>query len=126
MTKLRVGEEVFGLEESVSGASLGDLYQLKVQTRRDGLPGVSVRTISEALAAAGERASEPGFTALDLLDDEVFLQNLVGLVFLARRRAGHQITVEQAGSVSFQDIELIADEADGVGEFPKGEAPDVE
>ena len=125
MTKLRVGEEVFGLEESVSGASLGDLYQLKVQTRRDGLPGVSVKTISEALTRAGERASEPGFNSVDLLDDEVFLQNLAGLVFLARRRAGQPVTFEQAAQVSFQDVELIADESDDVGELPKGEAPDV-
>lgn len=125
MTKLRVGEEVFGLEESVSGASLGDLYQLKVQTSRDGLPGVSVKTISEALTRAGERASEPNFDTLDLLDDEVFLQNLVGLVFLARRSAGQQVTFEQAAQVSFQDIELIADDTEEP-ELPKDEEPVVE
>lgn len=125
MTKLRVGEEVFGLEESVSGASLGDLYQLKVQTRKDGLPGVSVKTISDALVRAGERAAEPDFQTVDLLDDEVFLQNLVGLVFLARRRAGQQVSFDEASRVSFQDIELIADDVE-VSELPKDVEPDVE
>ena len=98
---------------------------MKVQTRRDGLPGVSVKTISEALTRAGERASEPNSNTLDLLDDEVFLQNLVGLVFLARRRAGQNVSVDEASQVSFQDIELIADDTEEP-ELPKDEEPVVE
>lgn len=118
MTSIRLGSEVFSLEESVNGATLGDLYALKVQTRVDGSPGVSVKTISDTFIRIGERAQEPDFEQLELLDDDVFLQNMVGIVFLARRKAGHEITVADAGRVSFNDIELIADEAEEEAEAP--------
>ena len=110
MTGIRVGETVYSLEDSVNGASLGDLYALKVQTRKDGSPGVSVKTISESLTRAGELASTDGFSMLDLLDDEVFIQNLAGLAFLARRKGGDKITFEEAFEVSFQELQIIPDD----------------
>lgn len=125
MTSIRVGEAVFSLEESVNGAALGDLYALKVQTRKDGSPGVSVKTISETFTRIGEMAQRDDFSPLDMLDDDVFIQNMVGVVFLARRKAGEQITVDDAARVSFDDIGFVADddEADAV---PLDEADDPE
>lgn len=110
MTSIRVGSETYSLHESVNGASLGDLYSLKVQTRKDGSPGVSVKTISETFIRIGELAASDGFSPVDLLDDDVFIQNMVGVVYLARRKAGEQITVEDAASVSFNDIEFVTED----------------
>ena len=119
MTTIRVGSESYSLQESVAGASLGDLYALKVQTRRDGFPGVSVKTISETFERIGELAAEGGLSPADLLDDDAFLQNMIGLVFLARRKAGESITVEDAGRVSFTDIAFEVDD-DEDESAPKG------
>ena len=114
MTSIRVGETVFSLEESVSGAALGDLYALKVQTRKDGSPGVSVKTISETFKRVGELAQQEDFNPLDMLDDDTFLQNLIGVVCLARRKAGEQITFDDAAQVSFDEIGFEDDAADDI------------
>lgn len=112
MTTIRVGSESYSLQESVAGASLGDLFTLKVQTRRDGFSGVSVKTISDTFSRVGELAAAGELSPADLLDDDAFLQNMIGLVFLARRKAGENITVEDAGRVSFTDIAFEVDEDD--------------
>jgi len=122
LTSIRVGETVYSLEESVNGAALGDLYALKVQTRRDGSPGVSVKTISETFKRIGEMAQKPDFSPLDMLDDDTFLQNLVGVVFLARRKAGEEITVDDAARVSFDAIGFVEDVDDEADDLPLDEA----
>ena len=81
-----------------------------MQTRKDGSPGVSVKTISETFVRVGELAATEGFSPLDLLDDDVFIQNMIGVVYLARRKAGEQITVDDAADVSFNDIEFITED----------------
>ncbi len=110
MTSIRVGTEVYSLQDSVNGASLGDLYSLKVQTRRDGYAGCSVKTISDTFIRVGEMAGRDGFSPLDMLDDDEFIQNMIAVIFLARRKAGEQVTVDQAGQVSFTDIEFIVED----------------
>jgi len=122
VTSIRVGSETYSLVESVNGASLGDLYALKVQTRRDGSPGVSVKTIAETFKRLGELAQDEKFTPLDLLDDDVFIQNLIGVAFLARRKAGELITVADASDVSFNDIEFISEDDEEVEPTPLDEA----
>lgn len=112
MISIRVGSETYNLQDSVNGASLGDLYALKVQTRKDGSPGVSVKTISETFVRIGELAQAEDFETIDLLDDDEFIQNMIGVVFLARRKAGEQITVEQASNVAFNDLAFIEDDED--------------
>ena len=112
MTSIRVGSETYSLQESVNGATLGDLYALKVQTRRDGSPGVSVKTISETFQRVGVSAAVDGFNPLDLLDDDVFIQNMVGVVYLARRKGGEPVTFDEAGQIAFNDIQFVDDDED--------------
>lgn len=112
MTSIRIGSETYSLEDSISNAALGDLFTLKVQTRKDGSAGVSVKTISETFIRLGELSSRDDFTGADLLDDEVFIENMIGVVFLARRNAGENITLEDARGVSFNDIAFIVEEED--------------
>lgn len=110
MTSIRIGSETYSLEDSISNAALGDLFALKVQTRKDGYPGVSVRTISETFIRLGEMSQRDDFTGVDLLDDDDFIQNMIGVVFLARRNAGESVTFEDASRVSFNDIAFIVED----------------
>lgn len=122
MTSIRVGSETYSLIESVNNAALNDLYALKVQTRRDGSPGVSVKSISETFTRIGEASAADGFQSIDLLDDDVFIQNLIGLAFLARRKAGEHVTFEDAGQIAFNDIEIVSDDDDEDDPAPLEEA----
>lgn len=111
--------------ESVNESSLGDLYSLKVQTKTKDFGGVSLKTIAHTFERVGQLAQEPGFETLDLLDDEEFIINIVGVVFLVRRKSGEAITLDDARAISFTEFELVDDdEADEV-EIPLG-VPDVD
>lgn len=111
-TKIVISGVKYGLDDSVGRASLGDLYTLKVKL------GVSVKTITKTFARFGELAENDDFSPLDMLDDAEIIRNLQGIVFLARRKAGENISVDDAGMVSFMDIEfeLEDDEEEAVAE----------
>ena len=92
----------YGLEESVTKATLGDLYVLKVKL------GVSVKTISATFGRLD------GMSPMDILDDAEVLLNLQGVIWLARRKAGEALTLEEAGEVPFMDLSIESDD-DEVG-----------
>ncbi|TFD80714.1 hypothetical protein E3T54_02945 [Cryobacterium sp. Sr8] len=100
----------YGLEDSISKATLGDLYLLKVKL------GVSVKTIQGTFQKFGELED-----AVDLLDDADALLNLQGIIWLSRRKAGEDTSFEDAGAVSFVDLafEDDDDEAGADVEDPK-------
>ena len=110
--------------ESINEASLGDLYTLKVQTKTSTFPGVSLKTISETFKRIGDLAGDPDFETLDLLDDEQFIINIVGVIFLVRRKNGENITLDDARAISFTDFQLVDDEEEEVAEIPLGVAAD--
>lgn len=113
MASIRVGSEVYSLQDSVSGATLNDLKRLQSQTKSDYLPsGVTPRSIQDMFVSLGERAQVEGFEPIDLLSDMVFMDNLAGVIFLARRKAGEHLEVSDAGDVAFTDIEFITDDED--------------
>ena len=99
----------YGLEDSISKATLGDLYTLKIKS------GVSVKTIRDTFRSFGEITD-----ALDLLDDATALINLQGVIWLSRRKAGESVTFEEAGDVSFTDLSFeVEDDEDADDEGPK-------
>lgn len=108
--------------ESINEASLGDLYTLKVQTKTSTFPGVSLKTISDTFTRVGELAGNPDFETINLLDDEEFIINIVGVIFLVRRKSGENITLDDARAVSFTDFQLVDDEEDEGSEVPLGVA----
>lgn len=119
MTRIRVGSGVYGLEESVNDAALGDLLVLKTKTKTADFAGVSIKTIAEMFTTLGKRSSDDDFNPVDLLDDESFIVNMIGVIYLARRKAGESLTVEDAGRASFTDLEIMSDEED---DAPKDDA----
>jgi len=104
--------------ESINEASLGDLYALKLQTKSKDFGGVSLKTISDTFSRVGQSASDPDFETLDLLDDEQFIINIVGVIFLARRAAGENITLDDARAIPFTGFQLVDDEEEEVAEIP--------
>ena len=110
--KVVIDGKEYGLEDSLHRAALGDLYTLKTKI------GVSAKTITATFKLFGKT------TVPDLLDDALVLRDLQGIVFLARRKAGESLTVDEAGQVSFTDISFVDDdedeESDEVESDPKG------
>lgn len=119
--RLRVDETEYDITESLQGAAIGDLLELKVKTKTPEFTGVTVKHIQGAFSAVGEKLSEGDFDTIDLLGDEDFLHAMFGLIFLARRRAGEKVTVDEAKSVKFADFQIIPDEGEeeAAEELPK-------
>lgn len=113
MTSIRVGSETYSLQDSVSGATLNDLKRLQSQSKSEWLPGgVTPRSIQDMFVSLAERSQVDGFDPIDLLGDMAFMDNLAGVIFLARRKAGEHLEVSEAGDVAFTDIEFITDDED--------------
>ena len=124
--KIKLHDVEYDLSQAVSKARLNDLMELKVKTRIDGHPGVDPKSIRAALLRMGTSLkeakaalAEPDDDALaeiiqdvflELLGDDDFLRNFVGLIFLARRYAGENTTVKEAGEFAFFDVEWVVDE----------------
>jgi len=126
MTQIKLGDTLYSLEESVNDATLGDLYALKMQTKTADFTGVSLKTLSTMFARFGDLSSNPDFNTMDLLDDEDFLINMTGLIWLAKRKAGEPVTFAEAGQVSFTQVQFV-DEADAdedASDVPLGEDGD--
>jgi hypothetical protein len=121
MTSIKIGDALYEVTESIAGASLRDLKYLGRETSGSkDFPKVTIKSMQEMFTSMGELAASDGST-LDLLADDAFLANMIGVIWLARRKAGEDLTYEQAGEVSFSDVSFVNDD-DDEDEAPKGEA----
>lgn len=145
MTGLLIDGQNYSLDE-IAEASLGDLFTLKVKTKALGY-GVSLKSINEMFDRLSKKveaeaevdiqreerlAADPGADVSDLpawdpmslLDDEDYIVNMIGLVYLTRRIAGDDITVEQAWKSPFNSVTLAGPDDDELEEeaSPKDEA----
>ena len=126
MTSIRIGSETYSLQDSVSGATLNDLKRLQAQTKDESTPdGVTPQSIQEMFLWLEKRAKEDDFEQIELLGNGWFIQNLIGVMFLARRKSGEFLEVSDAGDVAFTDIQFV-DEDDEVDAAPLGEAANPE
>jgi hypothetical protein len=125
VTGIRVGSETYDLQAAISGATLNDLKRLQLQTKSEWLPsGVTPQSIQESLEWLGERAKEDDFKQVELLGNLTFMDNLAGLVFLARRKAGEHLEVSDAGDVAFTDIQFVNDDEDDAAPLDEAASPD--
>lgn len=109
--KLRIDDTEYDVQEAISGATLGDLMKLKVKTKTADFLGVTVKSIKSTFKDIGQRLQDDEeFDTLDLLGDEGFLINMQGLIYLARRKAGERIEVEDAGDTAFSSFGFIFDD----------------
>jgi len=129
--KLLLSDVEYDVVDSLQGAALGHLMELKIKSKRpdDGFAGVTVPSIQRMFMGLGELAKEDGFEEIDLLGDLEFLDSIIGLVFLARRKAGEQVSyAEVRDTLTFDSFSFVADpdevEADPKDE-PAGEPPEI-
>jgi hypothetical protein len=110
--KLVVADVHYDITESLQGATLGDLMNLKLKTRRpdDGFIGVTVPFIQSTFVDTGTRMQSDGFDPLELLGDEAFLSAMIGVIYLARRKAGEPISVADAAETPFTSFRMEDDD----------------
>jgi hypothetical protein len=120
MSSIQVGEQVYDIVEAISGASLRDLKYLGRETSSKDYPKVTVKSMQDMFNRMGELLDAEGAEPVDLLSDDGFLANIIGVVWLARRKAGErELTYDEAGDIGFGDISFPDDEED---DAPKDEA----
>ena len=148
--KLVIGSTEYDVTDSIQKATLGDLMKLKVKTKTASFIGVTAKSINQTFIAIGKHLTEAGelrktryaeyvlaggdlpedevdlstptdWSTIDLLGDEDFLVNMQGLIYLARRRAGEQLEVEDAADTPFDSFSLVDDtDSEAVTDAPKG------
>ena len=149
--KLIIGTTEYDVTDSIQKATLGDLMKLKVKTKTSTFIGVTAKSINQTFIAIGKHLTAAGelratryaeyvsaggdlaedevdlsnpddWSTIDLLGDEDFLLNMQGLIYLARRRAGELLEVEDAADTPFDSFSLSTDDADeeAVTVAPKG------
>lgn len=98
--------------ENINEASLDDLMQLRKQT------GLGIKGLREQLATFSD-----GDDPESVLDDPDKLLALGALVWLARRKAGEKLTLEQACAFPLSEMEMLDDEDAQVGEVDPKSLP---
>lgn len=104
--KLIVGDQKYPLQEAIQGATLRNLYVLKVQS------GVGIKSLRDAFQRMQDSAPKDGTAAdpLDFLEDEENLLALQAMVWLCKRHAGESVTVSEANDFPLSKIGFEADE----------------
>ena len=104
--KLIVGDQKYPLQEAIQGATLRNLYVLKVQS------GVGIKSLRDAFQRMQDSAPKDGTPAdpLDFLEDEENLLALQAMVWLCKRHAGEAVTVSEANDFPLSKIGFEAEE----------------
>lgn len=102
----------YDLYSSINKAALGDLIMLKSKLN------VSVKTINETFKKFGKLSD------VEMLDDMDAMQNMQGVIWLAQRKAGEDGTLDDAGLVSYSDVEFDDESTDAAEDVePDPKAP---
>lgn len=100
----------YDLKETLSKPSLNDLYYLKVKTISAEFPkGVSLKTmvpVMEKMATFEDPT--------DIIDDAELLLNLRALVFLCRKHAGENVTLDTANDFPLDEFSFEMEDSDTV------------
>lgn len=126
------GQDYGDIIDCVGRAGLGDLRDLKRHS------GVTAKSIRDAINWSIQqlpktKAEAKKFDSLDLLENDVFLDNMIGAIFLAKRKAGEvDFRIEDAERMPFDSFHFdfndemqqtkAADAAPKEGPDPEAEA----
>lgn len=110
--KLIVGDKKYPLQEAIQGATLRNLYTLKLQTKGEGHPGIGIKSLRDAFQRMQDNAPKDGAAAdpLDFLEDAENLLALQAMVWLCKRHAGESVTVAEANDFPLSKIGFEAEE----------------
>lgn len=123
---IRISGEVYSLD-NIDDISMGNLLALKLYTKALGYP-VGLKSINAMLTHLGELAKDPKFDGSDLVEDEEFLANACGLVYIVRRCAGDEILPKDAFATPPKQFQFADTDEDGSGDdsAPKDPPPAAE
>lgn len=111
--KLTIDGTTYEVTDAIQKATLGDLYVLKAKH------AVSVKTIRDTF-----QRMQGSTDQLDFLDDADVFKSLIGIIWLCRRKAGEDTSMEACEQVPMSDL-LITQEDEEQEEAPKAlPAPD--
>ena len=99
----------YDMQEAVQKASIRSLKDLQKAA------GISVNSIVSALSSMAELADPSA-----VFDSVEHLDAFAGLVFLCKRKAGEDVSFDDACDVSLADIRIDFETEDEVVEDPKG------
>jgi len=127
---LLINDVEYNVEDALNNVSLGNLDILQKSTREDGFKGITRTFIKryfndESSGIKLWTRENPDGDQDDLFAEEDFRRAIVGIIFLARRRAGEDATVKQAQDTLITEFRLISESQAEADADPK-EAPAVE
>lgn len=98
--KLIVAGKTYPLQEAIQGATLRNLYALKIQT------GLGMKSLRDTFKRMEASAPKDGTTGdpLDFLEDADNLLALQAMVWLCKRHAGEAVTVAEANDFPLSQI----------------------
>ncbi len=107
--KLIVAGKKYPLQESIQGATLRNLYVLKMQT------GIGIKSLRDAFKRMQDSAPKDGTPAdpLDFLEEEENLLALQAMVWLCKRHAGEAVTVSEANDFPLSQIGFETEAEEG-------------
>lgn len=119
--KIIIAGESYAMDEAITGAKLRDVKYLIRASRTKDTPPVTPKTIQELFQNLAQQAENPDFDQVAWLLDDTVLNNLQGVMWLAKRHAGEDIAFDEISvalnGFSFSDDEDVPD--------PKDEAADL-
>lgn len=126
--KLIVGDKKYPLQEAIQGATLNNLYALKMQTKGPGTQGIGIKSLRDAFQRMQDTAPKDGSTAdpLAFLEDAENLLALQAMVWLCKRHAGESVTVAEANDFPLSQIGFEAEEAEAEPEDPTAARTDTD
>jgi hypothetical protein len=109
--KLIVGDQKYPLQEAIQGATLRNLYTLKMQTKTEGQAGIGIKSLRDAFQRMQDQAPKDGQAAdpLDFLEEADNLLALQAMVWLCKVHAGEFVTVAEANNFPLSQIGFEAD-----------------
>lgn len=108
--KLVINGKKYDLEESIQKVTLQNLYVLKVSH------GVGMKSIMETFQRFEDEKDPLGF-----LDDADAMLGFQAMIWLVRRHAGEQLTLEEANDIPLDQL-LFEDDEEPAGGGAPGEA----
>lgn len=112
--KLIVAGKKYPLQEAIQGATLRNLYVLKVQT------GIGIKSLRDTFKKMQATAPANGAEVdpLDFLEEAENLLALQAMVWLCKRHAGESVTVAEANDFPMSQIGFEAETEDPAAADP--------
>jgi len=114
--KIIIEGQSYELDDAVTNPKLRDVKYLIRETRGKDIPPVTPLSIQKMFVDLGEKMKDPKFDQNAWLFDDTVLDNLQGVMWLAKRKAGEDLAFDDVSvpmtGFSFEDDEVEPDPKD--------------